>query len=163
MINLLIWDTYAIAEYLAEVFPEKKLWPLDKKLRARARCISAEMHSGFSHLRELCTMNIRANFKNMGEKLWSNNHALREDLARIEKIWSERPNYDSFLCGDFSIADSFYVPVITRIQTYCLPVSEDAQRYINTMLTHPTINAWIQDALNETEKVNYYEIYNENE
>nr|WP_322853493.1 hypothetical protein [Acinetobacter sp. ANC 4558] len=56
-------------------------------LRARARCISAEMHSGFSHLRELCTMNIRENFKNMGEKLWSNNHALREDLARIEKIW----------------------------------------------------------------------------
>lgn len=159
--ELLVWDSLAIAEYLAEKFPEKGLWPSNLKLRSHARCISAEMHSSFQSLRDLCGMNIRANLKKVGACLWETHLSLKEDITRIEQIWSERPNENGFLCGDFSIADAFYAPVITRILTYGLPVSKDSQSYIQLMLTHPAIKAWMTDAKNEIAKVSYYDIYEE--
>ncbi|ALH94882.1 glutathione S-transferase family protein [Acinetobacter equi] len=161
--DFLIWDTLAIAEYLAEKFPEKKLWPIDFKTRTRARCISAEMHSGFPYLRELCSMNIRANFQNIGKKIWAENIQLHEELTRIEKIWLERPDVNHFLCGDFSIADTFYAPIAIRIKTYGLPVSENTQQYIDKILNHFAVKAWIDDALNDPTLVDYYEIHTENE
>ena len=159
--ELLVWDSLAIAEYLAEKFPEKGLWPSNLKWRAHARCISAEMHSSFQSLRELCGMNIRANFKKIGAQLWENHLALQSDIIRIEQIWSERPNKNGFLCGDFSIADAFYAPVITRILTYGLPVSKNSQSYIQLMLAHPAIEEWMTDAKNEIVQVSYYDIYKE--
>lgn len=157
--DLLVWDSLAICEYLAEQYPEKSLWPIDVKVCARARCISAEMHGGFSNIRNLCGMNIRANLAEKGAELWQEHEALRADVARIEQIWSERPHVDGFLCGDFSIADVFYAPVVTRLKTYALPVSEKTQIYMNTMLQHPALKEWINGALLEDAWVNYLEPY----
>lgn len=119
------------------------------------------MHSGFLNLREHCGMNIRAQFQKVGAQLWEEHLKLQHDIARIEKIWSDRPSVDGFLCGNFSIADAFYAPVVTRILTYGLPVSENTQRYMQSMLLHPAVKAWIDEALTEINKVEYYEIYQE--
>lgn len=134
--GLLLWDSLAICEYLAEQHPDQALWPQDIKQRARARCITAEMHSGFPTLRNACAMNIRANLADVGRRLWQDNAELRQDVARIEQIWSERPESHRFLCGEFSIADAFYAPVVMRLMTYALPVSESTRQYMQTMLQH---------------------------
>lgn len=157
--DVLVWDSLAICEYLAEQYAEKNLWPLDLKLRSRARCITAEMHSGFPNIRNLCGMNIRANLATKGAELWQESEALQADVARIEQIWSERPNIDGFLCGEFSIADAFYAPIVTRLNTYALPVSESTQTYMQNVLKHPAVKVWIEGALAEEAWVNYLEPY----
>ena len=157
--GLMLWDSLAICEYLAEQHPDQALWPKDVKQRARARCISAEMHSGFSSLRNACGMNIRANLADVGKRLWWENEELRQDVARIEQIWSERLNMNGFLCGAFSIADAFYAPVVTRLMTYALPVSDSTRQYMQTMLQHSAVQAWIDAALQEDAWVNYLESY----
>lgn len=157
--GLMLWDSLAICEYLAEQHPHQALWPKNVKQRARARCISAEMHSGFSSLRNACGMNIRANLADVGKRLWQKNEELRHDVARIEQIWSERPNMNGFLCGEFSIADAFYAPVVTRLMTYALPVSESTRQYMQTMLQHSAVQAWIDAALQEDAWVKYLESY----
>ncbi len=154
-----IWDSLAICEYLAEQYPEYALWPKDKAQRARARSISAEMHSGFSQLRTLCGMNIRAQLAEVGQRLWAEDSELRQDVARIEQIWAERPDPDGFLCGTFSIADAFYAPVVMRFKTYALPVSASSQRYMQSMLQHPAVQAWVEAAMVEGRWVNYLEAY----
>ncbi len=81
----MIWDSLAICEYLAEKFPQLPLWPAEMALRIRARCISAEMHSGFMCLRSQCGMNIRADFKVLGAKLWAEDEGLRNDVAQSSR------------------------------------------------------------------------------
>ncbi len=157
--RLMLWDSLAICEYLAEQHSDQALWPEDVRQRARARCISAEMHSGFPSLRNVCGMNIRANLADVRKRLWQENKELRQDVVRIEQIWSERPNGNGFLCGAFSIADAFYAPVVTRLMTYALPVSESTRQYMQTMLQHPAMQAWIDGALQEDAWVNYLELY----
>ncbi len=157
--DLMLWDSLAICEYLAERHPNQHLWPQDVKQRAHARCIVAEMHSGFSGLRNACGMNIRAHLADVGKRLWQDNAELRQDVARIEQIWSERPEVNSFLCGEFSITDAFYAPVVTRLMTYALPVSESTQQYMHTMLQHPAMKLWMEGALQEQAWVNYLESY----
>lgn len=157
--GLILWDSLAICEYVAEQNPDQALWPKDVKQRARARCISAEMHSGFPNLRNACGMNIRANLENVGKHLWQDNAELRQDVARIEQIWSERPDMNGFLCGAFSIADAFYAPVVTRLMTYALPVNESTQQYMQTIMQHPAMKLWIDGALQEKAWVNYLEVY----
>ncbi|RKG45383.1 MULTISPECIES: glutathione S-transferase family protein [Acinetobacter] len=141
-----IWDSLAICEYLAELFPAKHLWPEDRMLRARARCISAEMHSSFTSLRNHCPMNITANLAQQGQVLWSSYSDLRQDVARIEQIWAERPQPEGFLCGHFSIADAFYAPVVSRLISYQFAVHPGSQQYMHTMLAHPAVRLWIQGA-----------------
>ena len=153
----MIWDSLAICEYLAEKFPQLPLWPADAALRIRARCISAEMHSGFMCLRSQCGMNIRADLKALGAKLWAEDEGLRKDVARIEQIWTSRPSLDRFLCGAFSIADAFYAPVVMRLKTYGLPVSDSAQRYMALMMAHPAVQQWVQSAVAEPMRVGYLE------
>jgi len=157
--DLMLWDSLAICEYLAERHPEQHLWPQEFKQRARARCIAAEMHSGFAGLRNACGMNIRVHLADIGQRLWQDDAALRDDVARIEQIWSQRPDVNGFLCGDFSIADAFYAPVVTRLMTYALPVSESAQQYMQTLLQYPAMKLWIEGALKEAMWVNYLESY----
>lgn len=157
--NLTIWDSLAICEYLAERHPELALWPKDLTQRVRARCIAAEMHSGFTHLRNTCGMNIRAHLPEVGRRLWQENEELRQDMARIEQIWAQRPDPTGFLCGDFSIADAFYAPVAMRLLTYALPLSESAQQYIDRLLHHPAVKAWCEQARAEQAWVNYLEPY----
>lgn len=155
--ELVLWDSLAICEYLAEKFPQLKLWPSDPVLKARARCISAEMHSSFMALRSQCGMNIRAHLEEYGAKLWAADENLRQDVARIEQIWAERPASQAFLCGEFSIADAFYAPVVMRFKTYGLPVSTSAQQYMQLILAHPAVQAWMQGAAAETARIAYLE------
>src|SRR3990167_7985396 len=105
--DLVVWDTLAIAEYLAEQYPDKQLWPADRAARARARSICAEMHSGFTALRSACPINIEADLSDTGRLIWRDKPAVRADVARIVAMWEELlAGYKGpLLFGHFSIAD----------------------------------------------------------
>ena len=157
--DIVVWDSLAICEYVAEQHPEFTLWPQDTALRARARCISAEMHSSFQALRNLCPMNIEADLSHIGEQLWVEHAALRADVARIEQIWSQRPSTDSFLCGEFGVADAFYAPVVLRFVCFNLPVSAASQSYMQKMLSLASVQQWIAEAKQEQMFVPFDEPY----
>jgi glutathione S-transferase len=146
--GLVIWDSLAIAEYLAETFPNAPMWPADKRARAIARAVSAEMHSGFTALRSNMPMNIRNRLPGRGRA-----PGVAEDIARVQEIWgkclAEYSGGDSFLFGKFSLADAFYAPVVTRFVTYGVEVSREASRYMEAMLAQPMIKAWIDGAAAE--------------
>ena len=148
--NMSIWDSLAICEYLAELYPDKALWPADLELRTKARSICAEMHSGFPNLRTLCGMNIEADLAEVGERHWAEHEKLRLEVNRIECIWASRNSKHGFLCGDtFTIADAFYAPVVMRFISYQLPVSTQAQLYMQTILNVPAVQKWIELAKKE--------------
>jgi glutathione S-transferase len=159
--GLVIWDTLAIAEYLAEQFPDRALWPADRAARARARSICAEMHSGFSALRSACGMNIEAKLPHIGALALRDQPAVRADLARIVAMWSEllAQHGGPLLFGAFSIADAYYAPVAMRIRTYALPVPADVEAYINRLVALPGVAAWMTDALAEQDFVAFDEPY----
>ncbi|MCH7309822.1 glutathione S-transferase family protein [Acinetobacter sp. ANC 4805] len=157
--DLIIWDSLAICEYIAEQNPEKNVLPQDRKQRAKARCISAEMHSSFQSLRNLCPMNVEADLAHIGQQLWLDNAQLRPDVARIEQIWSERPTEDSFLCGEFSLADAFYAPVAMRFECYKLPISASSQSYMHKILSLASVQEWIAEAKQEQMFVPFDEPY----
>jgi glutathione S-transferase len=159
--GLVIWDTLAIAEYLAEQFPDRALWPADRAARARARSICAEMHSGFSALRSACGMNIEAKLPHIGALALRDQPAVRADLARIVAMWSEllAQHGGPMLFGAFSIADAYYAPVAMRIRTYALPVPADVEAYINRLVALPGVAAWMTDALAEQDFVAFDEPY----
>ena len=117
--DLVVWDTLAIAEYLAEQFPEKRLWPADRKARARARSVSAEMHSGFGALRSHFPMNIEASLPAIGAEVLKSQAGVRADLERIVALWSEllETHGGPMLFGEISIADAFFAPVVMRLRT----------------------------------------------
>jgi glutathione S-transferase len=131
--DLAIWDTLAIAEYLAEQFPDKQLWPADRAARARARSICAEMHSGFTGLRGNCPMNIEASLAKTGALIWRDKpgSACRR-AAPGGNV--ERPCCSNMvarmLFGHFTVADAYFAPVCMRITTYGLPVPADIAAYM---------------------------------
>ncbi len=149
--ELAIWDTLAIAEYLAEQFPDKHLWPADKASRACARSICAELHAGFMALRSYCPMNIEAHLLQAGALVWRDQPGVRADVARLVDMWRSllKAHGGPMLFGDFSVADAFYAPVCTRIKTYGLPVPDDISVYIDRVLTLPGVAAWTDEALIE--------------
>ncbi|MBI2744541.1 MAG: glutathione S-transferase family protein [Burkholderiales bacterium] len=150
---LVIWDTLAIAEYLAEQFPEKRLWPADKAARARARSVCAEMHSGFSALRSHCPQNIEASLSEAGALIWRDQAAVRADVARLVAMWSEllQAHGGPLLFGDFSIADAYFAPVCMRLKTYGLPVPPAITAYMERVAALPGVAAWIADAKAEAD------------
>jgi glutathione S-transferase len=156
-----VWDTLAIAEYLAERFPDQQLWPADPKTRARARSVCAEMHSGFTALRSHCPMNIEASLPEVGRIVWRDQAGVRADLARIETIWTEllAAHGGPMLFGTFSIADAYFAPVCSRIRTYALPVSPTTQAYVDRVHALPGVHAWVQQALAEHDFVDFDEPY----
>jgi glutathione S-transferase len=156
-----VWDTLAIAEYLAEKFPEKKLWPQDRLARARARSICAEMHSGFGALRTACPMNIEADLAATGQLIWRDKPAVRADMARIVAMWSEllEQYKGAMLMGAFSIADAFFAPVAMRLKSYALPVPEHIAAYIERLCALPGVKAWMDDALAENDFRDFEEPY----
>ena len=156
-----IWDTLAIAEYVAEKFPEKKLWPQDPRARARARSICAEMHSGFAALRGSCGMNIEASLPHIGQLVWRDKPAVRADVQRIVSMWGEllAQHGGPLLFGDFTIADSYFAPVCMRLKTYALPVPAEISAYVERVRALPGIKAWIDDALAEQDFRNFEEPY----
>ena len=148
--DITVWDSLAIAEYVAEAHPEKALWPQDKANRAHARAITAEMHSGFQALRNACPMNIEADLAEVGQGLWQENADLRADVAYWEAMWGELlADGREFLFGRFCIADAFYAPVVMRLQGYGLPVNEVTQAYMARIQAHPAVDKWLQAALQE--------------
>ena len=159
--DLVVWDTLAIAEYLAEKFPEKNLWPQDAKARAIARSICAEMHSGFGALRSACPMNIEASLPEIGQLIWRDKPAVRADVARITSMWDEllQTHGGPMLFGDFSIADAYFAPVAMRLKTYALPVSASISQYISKLSASPGIKAWIDDAMLENDFRDFEEPY----
>ena len=156
-----VWDTLAIAEYLAERFPQHALWPRDARRRARARSICAEMHSGFSALRSHCPQNLEASLPAVGERLLKEQPAVRADLERIQALWSDalQAGGGPFLFGDFGIADAFFAPVAGRIRTYGLSVNGAASAYIERMFASPGVAAWVRDALAERDFLQFEEPY----
>jgi len=158
---LVVWDTLAIAEYAAEQFPDKQLWPADRMARARARSICAEMHSGFTGLRGNCPMNIEAHLPDMGALLLRDKTAVRADLERISTMWTAllQEHQGSMLFGAFSVADAYFAPVCMRIQTYALPVPPIVQSYIDRVCALPAVQAWVKDALAEKDFLDFEEPY----
>jgi glutathione S-transferase len=147
--NVSVWESLAILEYLAETFPEKNFWPKTKAARAVARAISNEMHAGFSGLRNACPMNLRRPHKPI-----MMNDAIQADIARIEEIWRDcRKTYGrggKFLFGRFCNADAMFAPVVTRFETYAIPVAGDTRAYMDTVLATPAFQKWKSAALKET-------------
>jgi glutathione S-transferase len=149
--GLVVWDTLAIAEYLAEKFPDKQLWPADIQARARARSICAEMHSGFAALRSACPMNIEASLPEIGQLAWRDKPAVRADVARLVAMWSEllAQHGGPMLFGNFSVADAYFAPVVMRLKGYALPVPDDIAAYMGRVCALPGVKAWVQGALAE--------------
>lgn len=156
-----VWDTLAICEYLAECFPNQKLWPEHPVARARARSIVAEMHSGFGALRTHCPMNIEAALPEVGALIVRDQPSVRVDLARIVTMWSELlEQYGGpMLFGEFGIADAFYAPVCMRLNTYGLPVPDEVAAYIDRVCALPGVAAWITEALAEQDFLDFEEPY----
>jgi glutathione S-transferase len=159
--GLAIWDTLAIAEYLAERFPQHALWPRDARQRARARSICAEMHSGFSSLRSHCPQNIEASLPAVGARILEEHSGVRGDLDRVQVLWADalQASGGPFLFGAFGIADAYFAPVAGRIRTYGLPVSDVAGGYIERVFANPAIAAWVRDALAERDFLQFEEPY----
>jgi glutathione S-transferase len=156
-----VWDTLAIAEYLAERFAGKALWPADAKARARARSVCAEMHSGFSALRNHCPMNIEASLPEVGRIVWRDQAGVRTDIARIEAMWTGllAEHGGPMLFGGFSVADAYYAPVCSRIRTYQLPVSPVVSAYVERVFALQGVRAWVEQALKEHHFVDFDEPY----
>ncbi len=163
--GLAIWDTLAIAEYLAETCPDAPLWPVDRAQRARARSICAEMHSGFRALRSACGMNIEADLAQQGALIWRDHAGVRADVARIVAMWSElladhaASHADGMLFGRFSIADAYFAPVVMRLSGYALPVPADIAAYVRRVRALPGVKAWIDGALTERDFIAFEEPY----
>ena len=159
--DLVVWDTLAIAEYLAEKFPDKKLWPQDAKARARARSVCAEMHSGFGALRSHFPMNIEADLPEVGARLLAEQAGVRDDLARLVGMWSAllEASGGPMLFGGFGIADAFFAPVVMRLNTYRVPVPAPIAAYLQRVTALPGVQAWITDALAERDFLDFEEPY----
>jgi glutathione S-transferase len=144
--NIVVWDSLAITEYLAE--KHQGVWPAHTEARAWARCAAAEMHSSFGVLRDRCTMNcgIRVRLRDMPA-------ALQQDIARIDELWSEGLNRfgGPFLAGaSFTAVDAFFAPIALRVQTYDLRMSSAAHAYAARLLDLASMKSWYRDALAET-------------
>ena len=159
--DLAVWDTLAIAEYVAERFPEKKLWPQDAKARARARSVCAEMHSGFGALRSHFPMNIEAALPEVGARLLAEQAGVRDDLARLVDMWSAllESSGGPMLFGSFGIADAFFAPVVMRLNTYHVPAPAPIAAYLQRVTALPGVHAWITDALAERDFLDFEEPY----
>lgn len=141
-----IWDSLAICEYLAEKFPYAELWPLDPILRAQARSVSAEMHSGFASLRQQLPMNLakKVACPDLRPDTLS-------DIRRIETIWKHclQKSGGPFLFGAFTIADAMYAPVVTRFASYSVPIDRELELYSLAITQLPAMRQWANAALEE--------------
>ncbi|HUL63158.1 MAG TPA: glutathione S-transferase family protein [Burkholderiaceae bacterium] len=149
--DLAIWDSLAIAEYVAENFADKLLWPSDRKQRAQARSICAEMHSGFFALRSQMPMNVGASLPGRG---W--NIDVQRDISRIAAIWAGRDRFAGtgpFLFGRFGVVDAYFAPVVWRFNCYQPELPAQAIGYVRMMLKLPAMQAWAADAARENEYV----------
>ena len=154
--DITIWDSLAIIEYVAERFPQSRIWPEDRARRAHARSISAEMHSGFAALRNECGMNLHRLVRAVALSADA-----RADVARVEQIWIEcRERYGKFgpfLFGAFGGVDAMFAPVVHRFRSFAIAVAPEAQAYMDTMMALPAFQQWTSAALAETLIIDKFE------
>jgi glutathione S-transferase len=151
-----VWDTLAIAEFLADAHPDAGHWPKDPKARAAARSMVAEMHSGFGDLRAACSMNLRHAWH--GFEVSEGVHA---DLARINELWAYAKSFElegDWLFGEYSVADVFFAPVAARIGGYGLPLSEFGLKYVSRHLSDPTFRRWRAMGIAENHHQSFYDL-----
>lgn len=145
--DVTVWESIAIMEYAADAWG-LKVWPQQMAARAEARAVVCEMHAGFHALRGACPMNLgkRYAYRNRGADV-------ARDVTRIEEIFrNARRKFGAegpFLFGAFTAADAMYAPVVTRLDTYDIPVASDTRRYLDTILALPAYQAWLAAALDE--------------
>ena len=161
--DVTVWESLAIIEYLAEKFPGHAIWPRDAKARAHARAIANEMHAGFQPLRAACGMNLAKRFK-----LKEYAPDVTANIARIVNLWAEaRARFGTpakgaaagpFLYGAFSAADAMYAPVVTRFDTYQIPVDAQTRAYMDALRALPAFVAWRTAALAEPWSIPAYEV-----
>ena len=151
--DIAVWDSLAIAEYVAEQHPDKQLWPKDKAARAIARSICAEMHGGFTALRSACPMNIEADLAEVGKIVWRDNAGVRKNVERLCAMWSQllAQHGGPMLFDQFSIADAFFAPACMRINSYGLPTSTLVTAYVQRICLLPSTQEWVQGALAEND------------
>ena len=155
-----VWDSLAICEYLNERFPDGKLWPVQAKARAVARSVSAEMHSGFTALRQHLPMKFRESFppRTLAPEV-------QADIARIVELWTDcRARFGGggpFLFGAFSIADAMYTPVVSRFRTYAVPLKGVAAAYAQAIWSLPSVQDWLAAARAETFGMSRYDAADE--
>jgi glutathione S-transferase len=145
-----VWDTLAIAEYLAEIAPEAGMLPIDQAARAHCRAVSGEMHSGFYNLRSALPMNLKSRHDSF--KIFS---GARPDVERIKAIWTEcLEKYGGpFLFGPLSVADAMYAPVCSRFRTYAVPLDPMLTRYCAQIFEWPLMQEWTDGALAEPDEI----------
>ncbi|WP_119392292.1 glutathione S-transferase family protein [Taklimakanibacter lacteus] len=152
-----VWESLAILEYLAEMFPGRKLWPESRAARTAARAAATEMHSGFAALRGACPMNLHR-----PRKAITLSDAVKADIARIDALWRDcRRNYGKrgkFLFGAFGNADAMFAPVVTRFDTYDIKLSPESRAYKEAVLATEAFQAWKKAALQETWTIESSEI-----
>ena len=144
--DVTVWDSLAICEYVAELFPAAGLWPAEGLARAHARAVSSEMHSGFLNLRRNMPMNMRSSSPGLGMT-----PEVQEDINRITAIWREcrKASGGDFLFGDFTIADAMFAPVVSRLLTYGVELGENAGSYAEVIMNMPMMQAWVAEAKDE--------------
>ena len=154
--DIVVWDSLAIVEYLADKVGRDRFWPADDAARAMARSMAAEMHSSFAALRRKHSMNVRQIFpaKRPDDDVFA-------DLKRIMELWAEaRARFGGggeFLFGDFGAADIMFAPVVTRLLTYQLPIPRFALGYCQAVVMHPWMQQWIAEAQEEDWVIEQYE------
>jgi glutathione S-transferase len=156
--KITLWESLAIGEYIAEKIPHQHLWPSDLAARAVARSVAAEMHAGFSELRQHMPMNCRNYLPGKGHT-----PEVLKDIVRITALWNDcRARFGKsggFLFGKFSIADAMYAPVALRFVTYAVELDPVCAAYVQTISSLPAIQQWIADARTETEVIPQFEPY----
>ena len=154
--ELVIWESLALGEYLAERFPAAQLWPADPEARAVARAVSAEMHAGFAALRRDLPMNLRSSFPGRGVT-----PEAQADINRVTALWRDcRKRFGGdgkFLFGHATVADAMYAPVVSRFRTYRVALDEEAQRYADAVWAWPALQEWAVAAGNEPMVIEEFE------
>ncbi|MDP2239749.1 MAG: glutathione S-transferase family protein [Burkholderiales bacterium] len=147
-----VWDSLAICETAAEMFPDKQLWPAETRARQLARSICAEMHAGFRNLRRAMPMNIRSSFPGKGMS-----PEVQHDIDHIVAIWhscrERHAGQGDMLFGRFSVADAYYAPVVMRFMTHAVALPPQAQAYADAVCALSSVREWMAAALLETEFV----------
>jgi glutathione S-transferase len=159
--EVIVWDSLAIAEYVAERFPEKQLWPRDRAARARARSLCAEMHSGFSAVRNNFPMNIELSAPEIGTRLLREQPETRSDVTRLDRLIASElaQSGGPMLFGAFGIADAYFAPIASRVRSYGLPVSAPTAEWVERIHQLPAMQAWVRDALQEHDWAAFDEPY----
>jgi glutathione S-transferase len=151
-----VWESLAIIDYIAERYPEKAIWPRGKAARAHARSLAAEMHAGFTALRQTCPTNFRRE-----PKAIALSDDVHNDIARIEAAWAHaRKTFGKagpFLFGRFSAADAMFAPVVNRFHAYDIRVAKASRAYMDAVMALPAWKAWIADARAEPWRIERYE------